>query len=158
MADSLNADLQTMRKCTRCYKTKHLNECYTMNPKKHIHWRTCDDCRHRFKCTLCKYICSKNSSLQDHIRSIHSKIKDIECLQCDYRTNRKSHLKTHVLNIHTNGKTYTCVGCYTVYNTEIKLTNHMKKNHNCAFCTDIFVCMKACKKHMKELHSKCKVS
>ena len=52
------------------------------------------------QCTYCDYKVSKNSSLREHIKSVHEGIK-YPCDQCEYVAKIKRSLKKHVKNKHS---------------------------------------------------------
>ena len=63
------------------------------------------------KCHICKYSCSRNSTLTAHVESAHEGKKPYRCSICDYNFSQKNNLKAHVESVHENVKPYNCVIC-----------------------------------------------
>ena len=72
------SEVQQLRKCARCH-CNILLETYFSKNRKGQYNQTCDRCRVRCKCPTCDYTCPTNNSLQQHIKQVHTKVKDIQC-------------------------------------------------------------------------------
>ena len=53
-----------------------------------------------FKCEICDYSCSKNSTMKSHVVSVHEGKKQFKCDICDYSCSQKRSMKTHVASVH----------------------------------------------------------
>ena len=54
----------------------------------------------KFGCKQCSYVGRHSGHVNQHVKMVHSKIKDLECNFCDYITGVKQHLKRHMKRKH----------------------------------------------------------
>ena len=54
----------------------------------------------QFNCAHCVYVTTKKGNLEQHVRSVHEKIKEI-CETCSKEFSDKSHLNRHKKNKHS---------------------------------------------------------
>ena len=88
-------------------------------------------------CKICGYkpIANAPSRLEDHIKSVHEKIKRYYCDQCDYacyhKHNIKKHEKTHQINPSEKDKKteILCKICGYKANIPSRLEDHIKSVH-----------------------------
>jgi len=152
-----------IQKCSRC-KCKKLLELFKVRKNTGAILKTCIQCCERFKCDIenCDYICSLNSNLQRHIKSVHNKIKDVECEFCDYTCSLNSNLQRHIKSVHNKIKDVECEFCDYTCSQNSDLQKHIKSVHNkikdfeCEFCD--YTCSKNSdlQRHIKSVHNKIK--
>ena len=82
---------EELQRCSRCKCDKLLIN-FKMRENTEQFYKTCISCSEKFKCD-CKYSCSQKSHLQEHIKQVHDKIKDFKCELCDYKCSSNSSLK-----------------------------------------------------------------
>jgi len=122
--------------------------------------KTCNTCRGRFTCDKCDKKYRENNALQQHIKSIHSKIKDYKCNKCDFKCSQHGHLKSHVKFVHLKIKDYKCHKCDFKCSTNGHLKIHVKfvhdkiKNHECNLCDYKCSDKNSLQKHIKAIHDK----
>ena len=112
-----------------------------------------------FKCKLCnKVYKGKNSkySLEDHIKTIHEKIKH-KCKLCCQEYSNKSALRRHVSVRHEGKRAYKCDNCNKQFGYHHSLKNHFETTHNdlkleCSMCNSIFTSTKSLSFHIGKYH------
>jgi formylmethanofuran dehydrogenase subunit E len=72
----------------------------------------------------CKY-CEKEffnwQSVEQHIKSVHKKIKDQKCNQCDKAFSSQEILRRHIRNVHEGSGKISCDFCGNTYNNKTTL-------------------------------------
>ena len=82
----------------------------------------------KYVCTQCDYQTVHNSSMRQHIRSIHEGVK-YACSQCDHQATTQGNLRSHIQAIH-EGVKYPCNFCDYKATQQSCLNNHIKLKHN----------------------------
>ena len=143
-----------MRKCEICVKdfsTRHSLDKHVKN------YHNGDSISS--KCELCdKVYTGKNSnySLEDHIRTIHEKIR-YKCKLCCKEFNYKSNLTRHVSVHHDGKKAYKCEKCNKQFGYYHTLKNHFETTHGdlklkCTVCNFVFTSSKSLSLHIGQYH------
>ena len=60
---------------------------------------------------ICGESLSTKYSLNDHIKTVHEKLKAFQCLRCKSNFSNMAYLKIHVLSVHEKLKPYSCKYC-----------------------------------------------
>ena len=82
-----------------------------------------------YECTTCDYKCGQKSSLNQHIKTVHNKIKDFDCKLCDYKCGIKGNLDIHIRNVHEGLKPHECKLCGYKFGQKGTLARHIKTVH-----------------------------
>lgn len=150
-----------LKKCSRC-KCNILLETYFSKNRKGQYNKTCDRCRVRCKCPHCEYTCCNNCNLQQHIKQVHTKIKDVQCPTCEYKCSDTSTLKTHIKMVHSKIKDFECGLCNYKCATNGSLKTHIKQVHDkikdiqCPKCDYKCSANSSLKTHTEQVHDKIK--
>lgn len=110
--------------CNLCNKYFYDASSYRVHSRIHLNIK--DFC--------CKYnyeTCSKSfrtkNQLDEHMKSVHLKVKDIECYICLKMFSRQSSFKKH-LNIHLNFKPHSCELCFKAFTDKSNYNTHIKRH------------------------------
>lgn len=91
-----------------------------------------------YQCNICNNKLATKQHLRTHIKVVHSEPKFV-CETCDFKSKTKNGLKWHVEGVHEK-KRYRCKfdECSISYALKVKITKHMKEDHNedlsCTLC------------------------
>ena len=132
--------------------------------------KTCIKCREKYKCNIenCTCICSSKGNLQQHIKQIHTKLKDFECTyeDCNFKSSLNSTLQRHIKQVHTKIKDFICniEGCNYKFSENHTLQRHINTVHNhikdfeCNIegCNFKFSLNSHLQNHIKQVHDKIK--
>ena len=92
--------------CNMCKIIKEKILFLSNKPDKYL--KTCISCREKHKCTVdnCKSMFARNSQLQRHKDSVHSKIKNYPCNYkgCKVSSSTKQNLQKHIDGFHLKKK------------------------------------------------------
>ena len=110
----------------------------------------------KFKCK-CDYKATTKFNLNDHIMTVHEKLKQFKCDQCDYKAARKFTLKMHIIGIHEKVKKYTCELCdykgSKKYSLKIhKMSKHEGIKYSCKQCDFKATTQSNVNRHVKIIH------
>ena len=83
-----------------------------------------------FICETCEKEFTKNSKLQQHIKAVHLKIKDIKCQECDYKCSEKINLQQHIKQVHLKIRDFECQDCNFKCSKKGDLQKHIKAVHD----------------------------
>ena len=87
----------------------------------------------KFQCPMCQYVTGVSLRYQNHVASVHDKIRDFECEQCSYKTDRNDRLISHIRTVHENQSPpkdkLECELCNFVTFQNSKLASHIKTAH-----------------------------
>lgn len=127
----LNVRLQ--KHCPHCdYQTYSVNML-----KEHIgraHMREQD---WEFSCPFCEKKFIMKCKMDDHIKGVHQKIRDVPCPKCGMCFRNNKQMEVHFTAIHNPGK-FTCKHCNKVFTTDRYLAQHMKthtqEGYECPLC------------------------
>ena len=151
------------QKCARCHCNKLL-KFFKVRGNTNKIYKTCISCCERFKCGFeeCKYTCSTNCHLQQHIKQIHDQIKDFECKECDYKCSTNSDLQRHIKMVHDNIKDIKCKLCGYTCSLNSHLQQHIKQVHDqikdfeCELCDYTCSSNSHLQQHINSVHNKIK--
>ena len=82
-----------------------------------------------FRCNHCTYESSRKGNLNQHIKSVHLKIKCCKCDRCDYECSEKGSLNRHINSVHLKLRDFKCDRCDYECRTKGHLTNHINSVH-----------------------------
>ena len=71
----------------------------------------------------------KRSSLEEHCKSVHEKIRNHKCDQCNKTFALKCNLNKHIKNVHENVKDHKCDICNEIYKSKRNLRYHVETIH-----------------------------
>ena len=94
-----------------------------------------------FKCEKCPYASAATlQRLQNHIKTVHERIRDHVCQECGYATSEKGHLREHMKGIHKMGNKVKCDQCpYSSYRKRL-LKMHVQRVHDKIFGWEEGIC------------------
>ena len=79
-------------------------------------------------CTTCGKIFSHERSLNDHIKIVHEKAKEVICTECGKLISQRKHLKKHMQTVHGLGheglREYKCDLCEADFRDSTDLKEH----------------------------------
>ena len=107
----------------------------------------------KLKCDKCSYETGLKQLLDQHIKSVHDKIRDHACKICGFTTSVASELNIHMKSKHLKIRDKICDECgyattrSTYLNTHIKSMHLMQKEHICSKCG-----YAATQKHQLRMH------
>jgi Zinc finger, C2H2 type len=114
-----------------------------------------------FRCDICqKFLCNKYS-LQQHIESIHQKIKNFKCGECDYSTYYKMSLLTHSAT-HSDARPFVCnfKDCTSKFKLRSILRIHLQSHSDLrpykCHCGKTFKTCEGLSGHRRLVHKKIK--
>ena len=81
-----------------------------------------------FKCDQCGVSYPGKKSLTNHQRLKHSDAKQFTCKQCTYVTTKKDHYEQHVRSLHEKVREM-CVVCGKDFSDKPNLHKHLRKFH-----------------------------
>ena len=108
------------------------------------------------KCEFCGKTLH-NTSIKQHIKSVHEKIKDFQCPKCGKAFSEKASLKDHD-KIHTGIRDFGCDQCGKTYRRSDRLKNHIRvvhegrKDYVCSDCGKSFGDSNNLKRHSDIIH------
>lgn len=92
-------------------------------------------------CQQCEKKFSRNAKLQDHIKAVHTEIKEkgFQCTKCVKKFARKDVLKRHQNEVHKEQQLYICPECPEEFARLEYFNNHMKTGKHsvmieCEYC------------------------
>ena len=115
-----------------------------------------------FKCPVCSWIFHWKRALQVHVPVVHSKeIPMYSCSICDKKYYKESSLKDHVKSVHYNIRDKPCLECSLIFSTEQQLRHHERnihhrnvaKKHVCPLCQKQLANPWHPKYHVRALHT-----
>ncbi|XP_060525625.1 zinc finger protein 271-like isoform X2 [Cylas formicarius] len=113
----------------------------------------------KFKCLVCLQCFNSRAMLNDHMASIHTKMKNHVCEVCAKVFSTKSSLSMH-LKTHKDNKDYKCGKCQYATRTSaalyIHMSTHSNEVHICEYCSKIFKSNRNLSDHLKRVHCKIK--
>ncbi len=156
-----NETKEELLRCSHC-KCRKLPEYFSKNVRG-ILFKTCDKCRHRYKCEQCEDKCfTTKSKLQRHIKAVHLKIKDHHCGDCEWSFSSNAELQQHIKAVHDKIKDHHCDDCDASFSTNSQLQTHIKavhdkiKDNHCTDCKASFSTNGKLQVHIKAVHLKIK--
>jgi uncharacterized Zn-finger protein len=150
-----------LQKCARC-KCLKKKEFFKIRLNTGVYYKTCMKCCGRFRCDQCEFTYTTKSTLKQHIKSVHDKIKDHECDLCDYTCSHKGVLNQHIKSVHDKIKDHECDLCEFKCSNKGDLKQHIKqvhdkiKDHECDLCEFKCSIKGDLKQHIKQVHDKIK--
>ena len=148
------------QKCSYCKETKLLED-FSLN-KKGKYYKECNNCRTKYKCDICSFTCSRQSSYNRHKESAHLNIKNFKCDICEKEFYGKETLKAHVESVHDKIKRFKCEICNKKFSQKANLQTHVKlkhykiKDYQCSICEVKFCTLAGLQGHIKSVHDKIK--
>ena len=82
-----------------------------------------------YPCDQCDASFPVRMSLSNHKRLKHGDVKQFNCEHCVYNTTKKDHLQQHVKSVHEKVKEI-CDKCGKKFSDKSNLNKHMKKKHS----------------------------
>lgn len=82
-----------------------------------------------FQCDLCGTGFSQRSHLNQHVRTVHDKVKPHKCQQCNKAFGKKYDLISHKDAVHSNERPHHCEFCNKRFAKRSNLTRHKEKLH-----------------------------
>ena len=119
-----------------------LNTTFKHPPKHRTTWTTYIKSSEILKCKSCEFETPHKCQIKEHIKTVHTKIKEIKCHQCGYISSNKAFLKKHLKTVHEKRKNFACDLCafYSIKMAKLKRhveTNHKKNSkHKCESCSE----------------------
>ena len=122
------------------------------------HQRTVHDKIRDKKCDLCDFAFPNHGKLKTHIMGAHLG-KTHSCPQCAFVTGFKTTLEMHMKVVHSDLKEILCVECNKMFKTRTALVNHVRRKHNmkqktkqCNLCDKTFSSNGEVKSHIVRMH------
>ncbi|CRK94416.1 CLUMA_CG007923, isoform A [Clunio marinus] len=146
-------------------KTLKCNDCeYTAANEVmlNLHWDRChEESKTKLVCSLCNLTFKRQSSLVDHIKRKHDKIKNFHCDICDYESYTKTEMEYHKLNKHSMNRDHMCDKCGKNFATNRMLYVHVKNVHGerrfqCEKCKKDFLNKSRLQRHVERVHIRLK--
>jgi hypothetical protein len=111
-----------------------------------------------FKCNFCDKTFKQRCSVNPHIKSVHTNLRDFKCCICDIAFSRKSNLKMHRKNVHEKIKDFKCAICYKEFGRRSNASLHIKMTHkNIEFVKENIIAANIdASRHKKNVHEKIK--
>jgi hypothetical protein len=156
-----NKEPEELQKCSNC-KCKKLLKFFKIRENTGKYYRTCIKCNTKFKCNKCEFKCSQKTTLDNHIKMVHDKIKDFECDLCEFKCSTKGNLDNHIKSVHDKIKDFECDLCEFKCSQKTTLDNHIKSVHDkikdweCDKCDYKCSHKGALDNHIKSVHDKIK--
>ncbi|TRY80463.1 hypothetical protein TCAL_10487 [Tigriopus californicus] len=82
-----------------------------------------------YECTSCDYKSPRRSNVNQHIKTVHDRIRDFACQQCPYKSSRRSNLANHVKTVHDNIKDFLCRYCDFKSSRKYNIVQHINRVH-----------------------------
>jgi len=103
-------------------------------------------------CGMCGKDFKKAFNLKQHIRT-HTNEKPLKCAHCEKRFNDRSSMNKHVRTVHTDVRPHRCLVCGKCFTTNSHLTDHQtthtqQKRFHCFQCGKRFAFRSSLKKHL----------
>ena len=139
--------------CTICGKV--FDRPYRLLRHVNIH----DPNRPRVSCHLCERTFTRFDTLENHIKSVHSKEHPFQCQfnTCQKTFATQTALMSH-LKVHTNGKPYQCLECDASFSLLVEYKMHAKQKHpdterlRCTDCYRVFPDTASLEEHRNQEH------
>ena len=90
------------------------------------------EARPTLKCPKCDYTTNwGKSKINNHIKTVHDKIKDFKCPNCEFCCSQRGNLRLHVEQVHNKVRKFSCSveGCLYKSNFKNDITKHNKTVH-----------------------------
>ena len=81
-----------------------------------------------FTCDICNASYSLRMSLSNHKRLKHGDTKKFNCQQCEYVTSKKGNYEQHIRSIHEKIREI-CLYCGKSFSDKPNLNKHVRKSH-----------------------------
>ena len=103
-------------------------------------------------CGICGKAFKKAFNLKQHVRT-HTNEKPLKCAHCEKRFNDRSSMNKHVRTVHTDIRPHRCLVCGKCFTTNSHLTDHQathtqQKRFHCLQCGKRFAFRSSLKKHV----------
>ena len=101
--------------------------------------------KYKFSCKHCVYSSNSTVQLDQHVQSVHKKLRLFSCKQCGDKFGWEVSLNRHVLLVHEKPDSFTCRYCLTLFSTNHRLNKHLLEEHDestthkCAQCEKDFI-------------------
>lgn len=82
-----------------------------------------------FQCSQCAVGFSQKSHLNQHVRTVHQKVRPHKCSICDKAFGKKYDLSSHRDAVHSNERPHACEYCEKKFAKRSNLTRHKEKLH-----------------------------
>lgn len=82
-----------------------------------------------YQCRACPSQFSQRSHLNQHVRSIHEKLKPFKCNDCGKSFAKRFDLNAHVDAVHNKKRPHGCPHCPTMFAKRSNLKRHIEKLH-----------------------------
>jgi hypothetical protein len=104
-----------------------------------------------FTCNICRKEFKKLFNLKQHVRT-HTNEKPLQCSQCDKRFNDRSSMNKHVRTVHSAVRPHRCSVCDKCFPTNSHLADHQathtnQKKFHCLQCGKRFAFRSSLNKH-----------
>ncbi|EAT43543.1 AAEL005031-PA [Aedes aegypti] len=110
-----------------------------------------------FPCDRCPATFSKKHILEQHIKTIHNKIRSELCTTCGKGFATKRGLKGHIMNRHMEERPYKCTECTMTFGNKFLLQKHLpthsnERPHKCSYCGITYRHLSDVKRHINAVH------
>lgn len=85
--------------------------------------------RRPFHCPHCPLDFTQRSHLNQHVRTVHEKIRPHKCNECEKAFGKKYDLVSHKSAVHSNQRPHACDVCERKFSKRSNLTRHKDKVH-----------------------------
>ncbi|KAL3221230.1 hypothetical protein MRX96_029567 [Rhipicephalus microplus] len=124
---------QSRGRSTKTWRCPSCSKVLASRSSLYQHRRLVHDRLRPLKCPHCDKAFGLKRSLQDHIRALHTRERPFECPHCTRRLSSSSSLSKHRL-VHVDDRPHKCASCGKRYRGLRTLENHARSKHPTDVC------------------------